>query len=882
MSDDLLGAAGDLQPAVSIDFKLPASLARTMNQPVIVDNPAGLVVFGNTAMIYLAEVISSGATIYERLPSIKATTYIHGWTVSAGKIYVLDGVELTMWDIRSGKKEPTLKLIRDASKVTQANAALGELQKVIQKVEWATLLEQAEDEWLRLTTQQSAAAPATDERDRLDTLATDFFRMLKALREMTGSSGGGAAARTLIASLRQELADKRRAVAQWCFSPPVVRRHSFDEPERAIFIVQGDGTIHACDNALTQSSTRKWRQQAELSIALMEDQRLIAYIGDNALRTVDVMAFAEKGSWSPETPVAAGGKHTLAWANKQLWWGTEAGVYACEVDTSGNLKPTLKSGSAWSTRQVGRLGTPPTSYNPPVDPNELFDTMKVGAWIAERTNPSAPLTDGMTAHLALSDEGGKYTSPADGNSYIVYGPFEGNAPPSGWTQVKAHTGKPLVILSDRRGASVLCRYPTPGGLSQLVPHWSVVPWFSSVTPYSDLDRELTREWPTPRVKPLKKPWPDMVKRLKDSWIGHMAVEVENALAAAVGPDRKLTERDIRIMLWYAVLKLPYPADFPLASLNLFKEQNKLMFVFFDDIPLLLVNRTKYTGMSVVSGPKAEPGTVWEAPLDDPNFTAKFYSRGPSPANFDRPWKWKTLPTHLFHSAPPLWYDPWGRNRPGDFISYQPGFEDPLDPLTFDGQMRFPQRPITFEGAFKGRSWAMFTDNDTASILANAKPATKETARQDPVMLQAAGDPSALVVTSDEDRQRTTFQILAAKLSRITFDAATHKITSEASLFGSTGIDVMASPTVYKREGRAFPTAWCVVNPEFPAARLRKLAAVDPQTGNSLWSRFIDDNKTAYGPIAPSKTWQIEKCPLPATALPLICLHGYNLPAGSQP
>lgn len=881
MSENLLGAPGDLQPQVSITFDQRASLTRTMNQPVIVDDPAGLVVFGDTTAIHLAEVVSSGAEVYPRLPIIKATTYIHGWTVSVGKIYVLDGVELSAWDISTGQKATALKLIRDNSKVAQANAALADLQKSIQKVEWATLLEQAEDEWLRLTAQQSAAAPSSDERDRLDTLATDFFRMLKGLREMTGSTGGSAAARSLITTLRQELADKRKATAQWCFSPPVVRRHAFDEPLRAIFIVQGDGTIHACDKPLSQSSTKKWRQQAELTIALMEDRDMFAYVGDNVLRTVHIGSFAEKGSWSPETAIAAGVKHTLAWANKQLWWGTDGGVYSCEVDTTGTIKPAFKSGPAWSTRQVGRLGLTPAAYDPPVNPNELFDTMKVGAWIAERTNPSAPLTDGMTAHLALSDESGKYTSPAEGSSYIVHGPFEGDtrSAASGWTQVKAHAGKPLVILSDRRGASVLCRYPTPGGVSQLVPHWSVVPWLSSVALYSDLDRELSREWPTPRLKQLKKPWPDMVKRLKDSWIGGWAVEVENALAAAVGPDRKLTERDIRIMLWYAVLKLPYPADFPLASLDLLKEKNKLMYVFFDDLPLLLINRTKYTGMSFVSGPKNEPGTVWEAPLDDPNFTAKFYSKSARPVNFDRPWKWKTPPTHLFHSAPPLWYDPWGRNRPGDFIPHQPDYEDPLDPLTFDGQLRFPQRPITLEGAFKGRSWAMFTDNDTASILANAKPATKPTT-PDPVMLQAAGDPSALVVTSDEDRQRTTFQVLGSKLSRVTFDAINHKVVSEATPLGSTGVDVMTSPTVYKKASKTFPTAWCVVNPEFASTRLRTLAAVNSQTGISLWSKFLDDNKTAYGPVAPSKTWQIEKCPLPATALPVICLHGYNLPAAS--
>ena len=52
---------------------------------------------------------------------------------------------------------------------------------------------------------------------------------------------------------------------------------------------------------------------------------------------------------------------------------------------------------------------------------------------------------------------------------------------------------------------------------------------------------------------------------------------------------------------------------------------------------------------------------------------------------------------LFHSTPPAWYDPWGYNRPGDFVSTQPS-PTYLDPFCFDGQLKFPQRPLWAEAA----------------------------------------------------------------------------------------------------------------------------------------------------------------------------------------
>ena len=884
MSNDVVGAPGDLQPQVAVNFNLRASLARPMSAPVIVDGIVGLAVFGNTSGLYLAEVPAKGAAVYSRLSSVRATTYIHGWTVHMGKLYVLDGVELSMWDLSSGAKGQALNLVKDPAEITQANEALGELRKAIQRVEWATLLEQAEDEWVRLTSQQGAAAPFSDERDRLDNLAADYYHMLKTLREITGSTGGAVAARALVKRLRNELADKRKSVARWCFSAPVVRQGSFDAPMRAVFVVQGDGTLHTCDKPLTQSASKKWRDQAEPAIALMEDLKLFAYVSQGVLRTVETLTFLEKGSWSPGNVPAAGLQHTLSWANKQLWWGTEAGVNACQVDAAGNLQPTFNSCQPWATRQVGRLGVPPLPYDPAVNPNDLFDTMNINTWVSQRPQPQTePLNDGITAHLLLSDENGKYTTPAEGFSYIVHGPFAGDARSgaSGWTQIKAHALKPFVILSDSRGASVLCKYPTRGGVSQLMPQWSVAPWISSVVAHSDLDRELSREWPTPAPKPLLKPFPDMVAHLKSSALGSKTTMYDNMLAIMAKGHRKIADRDLRLLLWHGLYNRPFPPNFFMFSVELMKEIKPLLNLFFNETDQLLMrNRFGYSGTMAPSiRYNNEPGIVWDWVTPDNNsYMSKFTSALPA-VDFDPPWVWKTPPTNLFHTAPPAWYDPWGYNRPGDFFPHQPNVNY-LTPFCFESNLRFPQRPITLEGTFKGRSWAMFTDNDPASILANAKPATRETERHDPVLLQASNDPSALVVTADEDRQRTAFQILPAGPSRVTFDVFSHTLRQETTLVGSNGNDVMSSPTVYKNKARTFPTAWCVVNPDFASTRLRKLAAVDPETGDSPWMKFVDDNETEYGPKDGGKTWQIERCPLPATALPVIWLHGYNLPASS--
>jgi len=274
------------------------------------------------------------------------------------------------------------------------------------------------------------------------------------------------------------------------------------------------------------------------------------------------------------------------------------------------------------------------------------------------------------------------------------------------------------------------------------------------------------------------------------------------------------------------------------------------------------------------------GTVWQIPPDgkagETEYIHNFISSTP-PVNFDPPWLWKSPPPKLFHSPPPAWYDPWGYNRPGDFINEQPS-PTYFDPFCFDSQLRLPQRRVTFDSTFKGRRWAVFTDNDPASLLASVTAASEEMADAEPVLPQAAPEPSALVITADEDRQRTVFQLLPLKPVRTTFDTTSHNLDTHVSDFGSISKPVVATPTVFRSPRSLFPTAWCVVNPEFPSARLRKLVARESNTGASLWDKFVDENESKFGPRDGELGWQIDKCPLPSDVLPMVCLDGYALPA----
>lgn len=862
MTDDRPGAAPELEPKFEIEFNIRTSLARPISQPMIVNDPVGLVVFADSTAIYLAEVTDPGADVYKPLGSIKAHTYIHGWSVISGWLYVVDGVELTAWSIQTGKKEASRNLL-EGDEAQKANNALADLQKTIQSVEWATLLEQAEDEWVRLIPQQNAAPLLSEERDRLDTQASDHFRMLRSLREMVGSTGGASAARQLVAKLRKTLAEKKLAARPWCFSAPVIRPGSMEQSQRAVFILQGNGTLHGCNKTLTAADSKQWTKQAELHMALIDFPttkprvQFLSFIADGKLRLVDVNSLEEKTSWAPET--APGTTLSFTSANKQVWWATDSGVLTCEVDQSGKVRPTFKSGQPWTTRQIGRLNAPPTPYKPAVNPNELFDTMNVHAWTQRHGNK--PLNDGITAQLILSDASGKYTTPPEGTTHIVFGPFErdAHAAASSWTHIKAHPTKPVVLLSDSRGASVLCKYPTPANLSQLIPLWSAAPWLTSVQRYSDLDFALSHGWPTPAVRALSRPYPDMVARVNTVAASEVK-NLDNLTSIGTPSRRHFGDRDLRLILWYALFDRTFPYDFFAPYVNpIIKKALPAVFPSEQVISL----RERFSGL----------GGSWDyMPYVKGNDTysyGKYFGENDPPVNFDPPWIWKALPP-MFHSTPPAWFDPWGYNQPGDFVPQQPSATY-LDPFCFDGQLRFPQRKISFDTSFKGRRWAVFTDNDPSLLLAKGKPAPQ------PNTLKADVEPesSALVVTADEERQRSTIQILPLKPLRITFDVPTHALRNQAPEFGSTDKHFVASPLVYTSPNQTFPVAWCVANPEFPGVRLRKLAEVT--SGTSIWDRFVAENKAKYGPKPGAKAWQIDLCPLPTDALPLLVLMGYSLP-----
>ena len=122
MSNNLVGALGDLPAKWTIDFKLRASLSRPIQQPMIIDDPVGLAAFGDSSIIFFAWVTDPGAGVYTPMPTIKASTYIHGWTVSSGWVYVLDGVELVAYELRTGREAARLAVLSgaDAQAATDA------------------------------------------------------------------------------------------------------------------------------------------------------------------------------------------------------------------------------------------------------------------------------------------------------------------------------------------------------------------------------------------------------------------------------------------------------------------------------------------------------------------------------------------------------------------------------------------------------------------------------------------------------------------------------------------------------------------------------------------------------------------------------------------
>ena len=84
-----------------------------------------------------------------------------------------------------------------------------------------------------------------------------------------------------------------------------------------------------------------------------------------------------------------------------------------------------------------------------------------------------------------------------------------------------------------------CRYPGSIAGQQLIPHWTVAPWLSSITTGSSIDRVLAKPWDAPKIRPLSKPYPDMIAQL---WEGNPDTRAIGDLVRIV-PDGKILEID---------------------------------------------------------------------------------------------------------------------------------------------------------------------------------------------------------------------------------------------------------------------------------------------------------------------------------------------------
>lgn len=837
MNDDPPNPSAGLAPKWKVVFPgSRASLVRPINQPIFDDDPDGLVIFGDSSTIYMAKV-GSGAAPYTKLSPLKATTFFHGWALDAGNLYVMDGGELSVWNLADGVKRHSVQLLVDPE-LTYARSAWEMVRLGIQFNEWATFLEQAEDEYARQTPRQP-----------------DFLKMLQALRKMLQCMDNRDSAMERIALFRRRLAYRLRDAAPYCFSAPVIRLHSLQEPLASVFVIQGNGVLHAFDKQLGGYKKLNWgKNQAELHLALLDDRtsapKRLAFVAESTLFTIDAHTLEPKGHWSPTTIPAQGTTRSLTVGNGQFWWSTDSGVYACKPDET-SLQLTWEAGAPWNARQVGRIGVPNTNYNPSPDPNELFESMNVRAWIDQRQDRSAPLNDGMTAQLMLSDENGSYVAPPTGTTHVLYGPFgqDSSAAPHSWGAVKAHSSLPLVLLSDSNTTNILCKYPSPFGIKQLLPQWAVSPWLSYVAKGSPVDIALSQVWPAPALRQLSKPHPDMVAFLHGSTHQYVLREFEWRIELYTRPNRRLGDRELRYVFWWAIFDHQFPdMDF---DLTLDRAKTALG-VFYNDAEIQAL-RTRFAG----------PGTVWDYWGRNQAHADNFSTAKPV-VNFDPPWLWKTPPTTpLFHKNPPSWYDPWGYNRPGDFVSQQPT-QTYLDPFCFNGHLKFPQRPVAFDYAFRGHQWAAFTDNDPPVELSGA---------QDQSLEPEVTEPNVFVIRTDEDKKLTSLYLLPTKHLGVTFDAPSHELRPEAlPTFGTIAEQVLGMPSVFLN------TAWCVGCGDYPTARLHKLITVDPQTGETPWDTFVNKYKAQYGPIPPAIEWKTDQCPMPTEVLPSVILYGYALPA----
>ena len=840
MNDDPLNPSAGLAPKWKIPFSgSRASLVRPIIQPIFDDDPDGLIIFGDSSTIYMAKV-GSGAAPYTKMSPFKAKTFFHGWALDAGNLYVMDGAELSVWNLADADKRHSVQLLSEPE-LSLARSAYTMVGSGIQFNEWATFLEEAEDEYAHQTPPQP-----------------DFLKMLQALRRMLGCGlDNTESARERIALFRRRLAYRLKDAAPYSFSAPVIRLHSLQEPLASVFVMQGNGVLHAFDKQLASHKKLNWgKTQAELHIALLDDRttapKRLAFVAESTLYTIDAHSLEPKGHWSPAIIPAPGTTRSLTAGNGQFWWSTDIGVYACKPDET-TLQLTWQTGAPWNARQVGRIGIPNTNYNPSPDPNDLFESMNVRAWIDQRQDKSAPLNDGMTAQLMLSDESGSYVAPPTGTTHVLYGPFgqDSSAAAHTWGAVKAHPTLPLVLLSDSKTTSVLCRYPSPCGINQLLPQWVVSPWLASVTKGSPVELALSQAWPAPAVRPLSKPHPDMIAFLHSSPARYALRDFEVQVTYYSRPLRTIKDRELRYVFWWAIFDHPFPDMQFLLELD---HAKKALGAFYTDAEIQAL-RTRFAGL----------GTVWDYWGRNQAHADNFSNAKPV-VDFDPPWLWKTRPTTpLFHKSPPSWYDPWGYNRPGDFVSQPQPTPTYLDPFCFDGHLRFPQRPVAFDYSFNGHQWAVFTDDDPPVELSREDDESLEP--------EVAPEPNVFVVRTDEVKKLTSLYVLPAKHLGVTFDAPSHELHPEAlPTFGVIPEQMLGIPSVFLN------TAWCVGCAEYPAARLHKLITINPQTAETPWDTFINKYKAQYGPSGSEREWKTDQCPMPTEVLPSIILYGYALPA----
>ncbi len=848
-------------------FESPRALLNgEMRQPQA-SPEAGVLVSGDETTIYVVSITDSGTTRWY----ISAKSIFHGWTVAGTSLYVVDGPEASVWDLtaewdmKSAATSPKpVKAFRLAEFGADENRKVTEWKTALQRAEWARLLEQAEEEWPVLTAEQNAAPAGSPDRDRLDALAADVYAMMRSLRKLLGADPArSASGREKIAAARQDLAAKRAAAKPVRFSAPAVVRQALEQSSYTVFIMQGNGVMHAAGKSLAGFDALPLAETAEPVVAVLPEKKLVAYISQRFLYTIKTSGEKQVSHYVASVPFASD-HHTLTAANGQFWWANEHGVRAIQPDAAGVLKPTFLSGGAgWTTRQAGRLESIPTKliagYQSgsgdrifeQINPNALFDAMNLPEWMKDwalRSGSTGP-NDGILTQLMLADESGRYTTPPVGKSYLVYGPFARNAgePASQWSGFRFHAGRNLAILDDTLGGSAL--YATSEanqpGVPVPLPRWSSAPWLSR--PIESEDRTaLQAAWPVPTLVPLEslRPRPDLADAVtRGGKVPAMVRLFTTSLASSIPPDRP--DQLMRFFLWFALLDAEH-GQAHCDNLAALKEALGQIYT-----PAQLTELRTRIGRPGQAWQIARfgAGGLWNAPMQYHLIGAGWPVNQP-------PWEWKTPPTRLFSGPIPKWFDPWGCNNPQDFFPVQPTrtFFDPVRLET----LRFPQRPATFAKTPRIRSWSTFTNGDPAV----------------PVTEQPAGAPSTLIASADEDRARTTLRLLPtqSRPQPILYDPAAGR-ASDPSQLGFFREAAMTPATVYalKLPSDSDATACCVVSPEFAGTRIRSLASDTSEKG---WGKFFDANRAKLEA-------NLTACALPEKGLPRVAFHAYRLPLPPQ-